>query len=130
MKNILLYSLFAVAILTTVTPAQALTNMRHGKVLSVGESHPQPLCCYNSTDVPLQFGVNDYNVKVQVGTKVYDLKYQTALDYFPSSVVDGARVSVRLTRRQMFLQTSGGELPTIILHRHNVRIVVEGKVSA
>jgi hypothetical protein len=130
MKNILLYSLFAAAILMTVTPAQALTSMRHEKVLSVVESHPQPLCCSDGTDAPLQFGVNDYNLKVRVGAKVYDLEYQTALDYFPSSVVDGARVSVRLTRHQMFLQTSGGELPTIILHRHNVKKAVEAKISA
>jgi len=130
MKNILLYSLLAVAILMTVTPAQALTNMRHGKVLSVVESHPKPLCCYDGTDAPLQFGVNDYNLKVRVGAKVYDLEYQNALDYFPSSVVDGARVSVRLTRHQMFVQTSGGELPTIILHRHNVNTAVAAKMSA
>jgi hypothetical protein len=130
MKNILLGSLFAAAILMTVSPAQALTNMRHGKVLSVVESQPQPLCCYDGTDAPLQLSMNDYNLKVRLGAKVYDLEYQTALNYFPSSVVDGARVSVRLTSHQMLLQTSGGELPTIILHRHNVKTGVEAKVSA
>ena len=130
MKNILLYSFFAAITLMTVVPAHAVATQT-GEVLSVVKTQPQPLCCYDGADdAPLQFSVNDYNLKVQVGAKVYDLEYQTALDYFPSSVVDGADVPVRLTRHQMFLQTSGGELPTIILHSHNVKATAEVKLSA
>ena len=128
MKSILLYTFFA-AILMTVVPAHAVSTQT-GEVLSVVKSQPQPLCCYDGTDTPLQSSVNDYNLKVQVGAKVYDLEYQTALDYFPSNVVDGADVPVRLTRHQMFLQTSGGELPAIILHSHNVKATAEVKLSA
>jgi hypothetical protein len=128
MKNILLYSLFAAGTLMTVVPAHAAST-QPGEVVSVVKSQPQTMCCYSSTDTPLESSVNDYNLQVRVGAKVYDVEYDTALDYFPSNLVDGANVDVRLDHQRMYLQTSGGEPEAVVLDKLNSKAATEAKPS-
>jgi hypothetical protein len=52
-----------------------------------------------------------------VGANIYDVEYATALDYFPSDLVSGADVDVRVAHHHVYLLTPGGELETNITDR-------------
>ena len=128
MKNILLYLLFATGILMTVAPAHAITT-RPGEVLKVVKLQPQPLYCYDGTDTSLQSNEYDYNLKVLLGAKVYDVQYETAFDFLPSNLVDGANIEARIGHHQLYLETPDGELATVILHKHTLKTASEAKLS-
>jgi hypothetical protein len=56
-----------------------------------------------------------------VGAKVYDIKYETALDYFPTTLVSGASVDARLDHGRMYLETPTGELEASIIGKQQAK---------
>jgi hypothetical protein len=117
MKKTLLYLLLAGPALLSAVSANAVTNQT-AQVLSVTKSGPEQMCCSSATDAPLLPTEWVYALQVRVGAKVYDVKYETALDYFPTALVSGASVDARLDHGRMYLETPTGELEASIIGKH------------
>ena len=117
MKKTLLYLLLAGPALLSVVSANAVTNQT-AQVLGVTKSGPEQMCCSSATDAPLLPTEWVYALQVRVGAKVYDVKYETALDYFPTALVSGASVDARLDHGRMYLETPTGELEASIIGKH------------
>jgi hypothetical protein len=58
---------------------------------------------------------------VRVGAKVYEVKYETAFDYFPAALVSEGRVDARLDHGRMYLGTPTGELKASIIGQHQAK---------
>jgi len=56
-----------------------------------------------------------------VGTKVYDVKYETALGYFPTTLVSEASIDARLEHGRMYLETPAGELKASVIGQHEAK---------
>ena len=117
MKKTLLYLLLAGPALLSAVSANAVTNQT-AQVLGVTKSGPEQMCCSSATDAPLLPTEWVYALQVRVGAKVYDVKYETALDYFPTALVSGASVDARLDHGRMYLETPTGELEASIIGKH------------
>jgi hypothetical protein len=117
MKKTLLYLLLAGPALLSAVSANAVTNQT-AQVLSVTKSGPEQMCCSSATDAPLLPTEWVYALQVRVGAKVYDVKYETALDCFPTALVSGASVDARLDHGRMYLETPTGELEASIIGKH------------
>jgi len=117
MKKTLLYLLLAVPAPLSAVSANAVTNQT-AQVLSVTKSGPEQMCCSSATDAPLLPTEWVYALQVRVGAKVYDVKYETALDYFPTALVSGASVDARLDHGRMYLETPTGVLEASIIGKH------------
>jgi len=117
MKKTLLYFLFAGLALLSAASADAATN-QVAQVLSVSKSGPEQTPYYSGTDAPLLPTEWVYALEVRVGARVYDVKYETALDYFPTALVSGASVDARLDHGRMYLETPTGELEASIIGKH------------
>jgi hypothetical protein len=112
--------LCAAAIASFAASANAAVGMT-GEIVSVSKSQPAPICCSTGTDAPLQARVWDYNLQVRVGPEIYNVKYDTALNYFPSNLVSGANVGVRIVGHDVYLATPSGDLKAGIVSRHTDR---------
>jgi hypothetical protein len=53
-----------------------------------------------------------------VGARVYEVRYETALDYFPTALVSETSVDARLDHGRMYLETPTGELKASIIGQH------------
>ena len=106
----------AAAIMSSAVLASAAVDQK-GQILSLTKSQPTPVCCSSGTDAPLQASIWDYKLRVRVGANIYDVEYATDLDYFPSNLVSGADVGIRVADHHMYLLTPGGELETNVTDR-------------
>jgi hypothetical protein len=52
------------------------------------------------------------------GHEVYDVKYETVLDYLSTALVKGASVDARLHHGRMYLETPTAELEGSIIGKH------------
>ena len=95
MKKTLLYLLFAGPALVCAVSANAVTN-QPAQVLSVSKSEPEQMSFYSGTDAPLVPTEWVYTLQVRVGAKVYEVKYETALDYFSTALVTHGRLDARI----------------------------------
>ena len=120
MKKILLYLLFAGPALLSAVSANAVTN-QPAQVLSVTKSVQEQMSYYSGTDAPLVPTEWVYTLQVRVGAKVYEVKYETALDYFPTALVSEASVDARLDHGRMYLETPAGELKTSVIGQHQAK---------
>ncbi len=121
MKKNLLYLLFAGLALSSAVSAHAATNQA-AQVLSVSKSGPEQMMPYYSgTDAPLLPTEWVYTLQVRVGAKVYEVKYETARDYFPTTLVSEASVNARLDHGRMYLETPAGELKASVIGQHEVK---------
>jgi hypothetical protein len=120
MKKTLLYLLFAGPALLSAVSVHAATN-EAAQVLSVSKSDPVQTPYYSGTDAPLLLTEWVYALQVRVGAKVYDIKYETALDYFPTTLVSGASVDARLDHGRMYLETPTGELEASIIGKQQAK---------
>lgn len=117
MKKTLLYLLLAGPALLSAVSANAVTN-QPAQVLSVSKSVPEQMSFYSGTDVPLVPTEWVYKMQVRVGAKVYEVTYETALDYFPTALVSETSVDARLDYGRMYLETPTGELKASIIGQH------------
>jgi hypothetical protein len=120
MKKTLLYLLLAGPALLSAVSANALTNQT-AQVLSISKSDPEQMSFYSGTDAPLVPTEWVYTLKVRVGAKVYEVKYETALDYFPTALVSEAKVDARLDHGHMYLETPAGELNASVIGQHQAK---------
>jgi hypothetical protein len=120
MKKILLYLLLAGPALLSAVSANAVTN-QPAQVLSVTKSVPEQMSYYSGTDAPLVPTEWVYTLQVRVGAKVYEVKYETALDYFPTALVSEASVDARLDHGRMYLETPAGELKASVIGQHQAK---------
>jgi hypothetical protein len=120
MKKNLLSLLFAGLALSSAVSAHAATNQA-AEVLSVSKSEPEQMSYNSPTDAPLQQAEWVYTLQVRVGAKVYDVKYETALDYFPTTLVSEASVDARLDHGRMYLETPAGELKASVIGQHQAK---------
>jgi hypothetical protein len=111
MKKLSMLVVFAATLILSAGLATAEVY-ETGHIISVTKTQPAPLCCYSGSDVPLHATAWDYKLRVQLGAKDYDAEYITGLDYFPSNLVSGADVPVRVAQHHLYLLTPGGELET------------------
>src|SRR4029077_13379982 len=117
MKKTLLYFLLAGPALLSAVSANAVTN-QPAQVLSVSKSVPEQTSFYSGTDAPLVPTEWVYKMQVRVGAKVYEVRYETALDYFPTALVSETSVAARLDHGRMYLETPTGELKASIIGQH------------
>jgi hypothetical protein len=120
MKKTLVYLIFAGLALSSAVSANAATNQA-AEVLSVTKSGPEEMPYSSSTDAPLQPTEWVYTLQVRVGAKVYDVKYETALDYFPTTLVSESSVDARLNHGRMYLETPAGELKASVIGQHEAK---------
>jgi len=120
MRKTLLYLLLAGPALLSTVSANAVTNQT-AQVLSVTKSAPEQMCCYSATDAPLAPNESVYTLQVRVGAKVYEVKYQTALDDFPTALVSEGSVDARLDHGRMYLETPTGELKASVIGQHQAK---------
>lgn len=122
--RIQLFALLAFAILATTisaVSANAVTRNQPAQVLSVTKTRPEQACCSTGTDAPLVPTEWVYTLQVRVGTKVYEVKYDTAFDYFPTTLVSGDSVDARLDHGRMYLETPTGELEASVIGEHQAK---------
>jgi hypothetical protein len=117
MKKTLLYLLLAGSALLSAVSANAVTN-QPAQVLSVSKSVPEQTSFYSGTDAPLVPTEWVYTLQVRVGAKVYEVKYETALDYFPTTLVTHGRLDARIDHGRMYLETQTGELKASVIGQH------------
>ena len=117
MKKTLLYLLLAGPALLSAVSANAVTNQT-AQVLSVTKSGPEQMCCSSATDAPLVPNEWVYTLQVRVGAKVYEVKYETALDYFPTALVTHGRLDARIEHGRMYLETQTVELKASVIGKH------------
>ncbi len=117
MKKTLLYLLFAGPALVSAVSANAVTN-QPAQVLSVSKSVPEQMSFCSGTDAPLVPTEWVYKMQVRVGAKVYEVRYETAFDYFPTALVSEASVDARLDHGRMYLETPAGELKASVVGHH------------
>ena|SRR6266478_1437790 len=117
MKKLCILIVSAAAIILSAVLASAEVNTT-GQILSVTKSQPDPVCCSPATDTPLQASAWDYKLRVRVGANTYDVEYAASLGYFPSNLVSGSDVHVRVAHHHMYLVTAGGELETNVIGQH------------
>lgn len=120
MKKTLLYLLLAGPALLTAVSANAITNQT-AQVLSVTKSAPEQMCCSSATDAPLAPNESVYTLQVQVGAKVYEVKYESALDTFPTTLVSGGSVDARLDHGRIYLETPTGEVKASVIGQHQAK---------
>src|SRR6266446_4057188 len=120
MKKTLLYLLLAGPALLSAVSANAVTNQT-AQVLSVTKSGPEQMCCSSATDAPLLPTEWVYTLQVRVGAKVYDVQYETAVDYFPAALLSEAGVDARLDHGRMYLETPTGELKASVIGQHKAK---------
>src|SRR5713101_5603421 len=120
MKKTLLYLLLAGPALLSAVSANAVTNQT-AQVLGVTKSGPEQMCCSSATDAPLLPTEWVYTLQVRVGAKVYEVKYETALDYFPTALLSEAGIDARLDHGRMYLETPTGELKASVIGQHQAR---------
>ena len=120
MKKTLLCLLLAGPALLSAVLANAVTN-QPAQVLSVSKSVPDQTSFYSGTDAPLVPTEWVYTLQVRVGAKVYDVKYETALDYFPTALLSEAGVDARLDHGRMYLETPTGELKASVIGQHRAK---------
>ena len=116
MKKTLAHLIFAGLALSTAV-SHAVTN-QPAEVLSVSKSGPEQTSYNSDTDAPLVPTEWVYTLQVRVGAKVYEVKYETALDYFPTALVTGRSVDARLDHGRMYLETPTGELKASVIGQH------------
>ena len=117
MKKAVLNLLFIGLALSSAVSAHAVTN-EPAEVLSVSKSGLQQTSYNSGTDAPLMPSASVYTLRVRVGERVYDVKYETELDYFPTTLVSEASVNARLEHGRMYLQTPSGELKASVIGQH------------
>jgi len=117
MKKTLLYLLLAGPALLSAVSANAVTNQT-AQVLSATKSGPEQMCCSSATDAALVPNEWVYTLQVRVGAKVYEVKYETAFDYFPTALVTQGRVDARIDHGRMYLETQTGELKASVIGQH------------
>ena len=120
MKKTFAYLIFAGLALSTAVSAHAVTN-QPAEVLSVSKSGPEQTSYNSGTDSPLLPSEWVYTLQVRVGAKVYDVKYETALDYFPTALLSEAGIDARLDHGRMYLETPTGELKASVIGQHQAR---------
>ena len=120
MKKTFLFLLFAGFALSTAVSAHAVTY-HTAEVLSVSKLGPEQTSYYSSTDAPLAPTEWVYTLQVRVGAKVYDVKYETALDYLPTALVSEASVDARVDHGRMYLDTPTGELKATVIGQHEAK---------
>jgi hypothetical protein len=120
MKKTFAYLIFAGLALSTAVSAHAVTN-QPAEVLSVSKSGPEQTSYNSGTDSPLLPSEWVYTLQVRVGAKVYDVKYETALDYFPTALLSEAGIDTRLDHGRMYLETPTGELKASVIGQHQAR---------
>jgi hypothetical protein len=120
MKKNLLSLLFAGLALSSAVSAHAATNQA-AQVLSVSKSGPEQMPYYSETDAPLVPTEWVYTLQVRVGAKVYEVKYETALDYFPTTLVSEASVDARLDHGRIYLETPDSELKASVIGQHEAK---------
>jgi hypothetical protein len=120
MKKNLLSLLFAGLALSSAVSAHAATNQA-AEVISVSKSRPEQMPYYSETDAPLVPAEWVYTLQVRVGAKVYEVKYETAFDYFPTTLASEASVDARLDHGRMYLETPAGELKASVIGQHEAK---------
>jgi len=120
MKKTFAYLIFAGIALSTGVSAHAVTN-QPAEVLSVSKSGPEQTSYNSGTDAPLMPTECVYTLQVRVGSKVYEVKYENALDYFPTALVTGRSVDGRLDHGRMYLETPTGELKASVIGQHQAK---------
>jgi hypothetical protein len=119
MKKTLAHLIFAGLALSTAV-SHAVTN-QPAEVLSVSKSGPEQTSYNSDTDAPLVPTEWVYTLQVRVGAKVYDVQYETAVDYFPAALLSEAGVDARLDHGRMYLETSTGELKASVIGQHKAK---------
>ena len=120
MKKTFAYLIFAGIALSTGVSAHAVTN-QPAEVLSVSKSGPEQTSYNSGTDAPLMPTECVYTLQVRVGAKVYDVKYETALDYLPTALLGEAGVDARLDHGRMYMETPTGELKASVIGQHQAK---------
>ena len=52
---------------------------------------------------------------------MYEVKYETTLDYLPTALVGEASVNARLDNGRMYLETPTGELEASVIGQHEAK---------
>jgi len=117
MKETLLYLLLAGPTLLSAVSANAVTNQT-AQVLSATKSGPEQMCCSSATDAALVPNEWVYTLQVRVGAKGYEVKYETAFDYFPTALVTQGRVDARIDHGRMYLETQTVALKASVIGQH------------
>jgi len=120
MKKTIAHFIFAGLALSSAVSAHAVTN-QPAEVLSVSKSEPAQTSYNSDTDAPLVPTEWVYTLQVRVGAKVYDVRYETALDYFPTALLSEAGLDARLDHGRMYLKTPTGELKASVIGQHQAR---------
>jgi hypothetical protein len=96
-------------ILVAAASAQPKTKTyQTGTILSVQKEEANGVS-YGKTDAPLRSTAFAYDVSVQVGDTVLVGRYQSALDYLPSTWTEGNSVEASLDKHRMYLKGSSAE---------------------
>src|ERR1700737_3601848 len=120
MKKTLLSLLFAGLALSSVVSAHAATNQA-AEVISVSKSGPGKGPYSSDPDAPLVPTEWVITLQVRVGAKVYEVRYETALDYLPTALMSEASVDARLDHGRMYLETPTGELKATVIGQNQAK---------
>ena len=94
-------------LLAALAKDQPDAGFQRGTVLKVErqEVRSPDTCCYSGTDAPLQSEYYAFEVSVRVGCTIYEGRYETPFDYFPSAFSPGKSIQVRPTKHTLYLDT-------------------------
>jgi hypothetical protein len=97
-------------ILVAAASAQPKTKTyQTGTILSVQKQEVNGVSNGNTADAPLRSSAFTYDVSVQVGDTVVVGRYQSAMDYLPSTWNRGNSVGVRIDKHRMYLKGLSAE---------------------
>jgi hypothetical protein len=93
-----------------------------GTILSVQRQEANGPSYRKDTDGPLQRNAFTYDVSVQMADTVLVGRYQSSIDYLPSTWTEGTSVEVRIDRHRMYLKgPSAEDFELSIVSRRPVR---------
>ncbi|HVO63947.1 MAG TPA: hypothetical protein VMT53_23700 [Terriglobales bacterium] len=97
-----------VAIFATPLFAQAQQSTTHATVLNVHEYENYPSTAgSNPSDAPLTAEVHTYEISVRVNCTTFTGRYDTGLDYFPSTLAVNSSVPVRVGKHNLYFSVPG-----------------------
>jgi hypothetical protein len=121
MKMTLMYLLVVGSSLLSATAANAITHPPAQIVSNVSTMEPAQTGYYSGTDAPLPPTEFDYIFQVRLGSEVYDVRYESAIDFFPGALMNGASFEARLKHGRLYLEIPTGELEASIIGKHQAK---------
>jgi len=97
-------------VLVAAASAQPKTKTyQTGTVLSVQKQEANGVSYRKSTDAPTRSSVFTYDVSVRVDDAMLVGRYESAIDYLPSTWSEGRSVEVSIDKHRMYLKGPSGE---------------------